>query len=188
MDQIKQKFYELQMVFERLSPREKVLVMVMVGAVLSFAAMMVGFGVNMSLTKLEDRLETKRDSYVRIASLETRYQQAKETLKKTKSEIDGNRGNLTQNIGTIAADNGVEIYQVTSTKGAVDKKAKIREESVKVELQRVELEPLLRFLETIEERNKLFFIRSVNMRRRYDNKAQIDVSFLVSTLVPLDED
>ncbi|RJO65669.1 MAG: hypothetical protein C4523_15645 [Myxococcales bacterium] len=188
MEKIVQKIEELRMLFERLSSREKVLVLITAAAVVVFLVFIAIAVVNSSLGSLKDRLETKRDAYEQVNSLKNRYVDSKKEMERFRAEIGDSKNTLTQDVGQLAQENGIDLSQIVQSKGAVDKKANIRAVSVKVELNRVELPPLLKFLESIEKKNKLFFLDSITLRRRYDNPAQLDASFNVSTLVPLNQD
>ncbi len=176
------------MLFDRLSGREKVLLIATGGALATFLVILVSIWINFALRGLEDRLETKRGNYQQILSLQQRYEDAKQNISSVQGEIQGNRNTLTKDIGELATENGIEISRIIQAKGAVDKKAKAREESVKVELRKVALPPLLNFLQGLEKRNALFFIRSLDMRRRFDDHSLVDASFKISTLVPLEEE
>lgn len=173
------------MLFDRLSGREKVLVLAMVGALLVFLGVMISIFVNIALDGLKDRVATKRDNHAQILSLKSRFDKAKVDIEKIKKEITENEDvKITQVIGTLAEENGISITQTSQAKGAIDKKSKIREISYKVELRKVELAPLMRMLEGVEAASRLLFVRNLSLRRRYNNKSEIDVTFYVSTIVP----
>ena len=175
------------MLFDRLSGREKVLVLTTIGAIIIVVAVLIGISVNLSLGNLEDRLETKRDNYERILSLKNRYVTARRSLESVKKEITQNKNTLMRDIGGLAQESAVEIDQISQSKGAVDRQSGVREESVKVQVKKLELGTLLAFLQAIEKRNKLFFIRSISMRPRFDDRSLVDASFNISTLVPLED-
>lgn len=184
---ISEKIDELRMVFERLSAREKVLVLTMFGGIVIFLAVVIGIFVNISLTKLEDRVEMNRDYYEHILTLQSRFETARRKLANFQRELKGRKDTLRRDIGQLAQETGVQILQINPAQGGIDKQAGIRETSVKVELRRVELVPLLQLLEGIDQMNSYSYIRSIDMKRRFDDKNLLDVTFIVSTLLPLED-
>ena len=188
MSRISDAVENVRTLFARLSGREKALVLAASAGLVTVVATFIIFGVNLSLAGLKDRLATKQESHERIVALKERFVSARGDIDRIRKEIRENKNTLTREIGSLAQENGVEISQVSQSKGAVDKKAGVREESLKVDLRKVGLPQLLRFMESIEQRNKLFFIRSIEMKRRFDDKSLIDATFNVSTLVPLEEE
>ena len=188
MNQLSQRIDELRMLFDRLAGREKVLVLATIGGFLAFIVVIIGIGVNISLAGLKDRLKTQKTNYEQIVALKERFSGAQADIERFKKQIKGRKDNLTGDFGNMAQEAGIEISQVTESKGAVDKKAKIREKSYKIELKRVELAPLLQLLERIEQKDEFYFVRSVRMKRRFDDKALLDVTFRLGTLLPLEEE
>ncbi len=169
------------MTFERLSSRERTLVAFGGLALLLFVTVMIMASVNSSLGNLEENIEILNDNYVMIDKLRSRYDEAKKQVENANSKIANNKTNLTASIGGLATEQAIEIAQINQAGGKTDKKTGILEESVKVEIRRVTLPSLIVFLETLEKRNDLFYVGDLSMRRRYDNKEQLDVSFKVTT-------
>jgi|GEM_PF-5751900 len=189
MNWFRQKFDMLQLVFERLSSREKVLILAGAGGFIVFVVMFASIFINSSLKSMEDRVQTRQDSYNRIQLFKAKYEVAKKNIEKLKRKIDRSSDNkISQIIGEEADKNGISISQMSESGGAIDKKSKTREVKYKVEIKRAELGPLLSMLKDIEKQSDLIFIKNINMRRRYNNKAEIDASFYVSTIVRLDDE
>lgn len=189
MNLLRQKLEALEMVFERLSSREKVLVMGATSGLIVFIVMFVSFFINSSLKSLEDRVETKRDSYQSIQRYKQKFEIAKLNIENLKKQIRRNNDNrISQIIGEQAEKNGVTITQMSESGGAIDKKSKTREVKYKVDVKKAELGPLLAMLRAIENQSDLVFIKTMNMKRRYNNKSEIDVTFYVSTIVSMDDE
>ncbi len=185
MEKLSQKLEELQMVFERLSGREKTLVLAMVGMAFVTLAFFGTYFINMSIDSLEDRVQTRKKSYEDILALKNRYDEAKKDIDKVKKAIERNMNTqVTQVIGNLAEENGIAVQRMTQARGEIDRQNMIREVSYRVELRKVELGPLMQMLEGIEKASDLLFVRNITMKRRYNNKSQIDMDFYVSTIVP----
>lgn len=176
---------KFRVMFARLSTRERVLVGATLGGALIFIVVLISVVVNLSLGGARDRLNTKRENYERIISLKERYKEAEAELTHTKDKIKNNRNTLMEDIGNMAQRNGIAINQITQSNGQVDKKAGVREESVKVELRKVELSPCLKFLADLENASPLSFLRGLQIRRSFTDPKQLDVTFSISTLVPI---
>lgn len=185
MERLIAQFEHLKALFDRLSARERKLVGLMFGCVVIFVIVLIVIGVNMSLNGVRDRLATKRDYHERILGMKERYKESMSESSQVKDKIKNNRNTLMEDIGNWAQRNGIVINQITQTAGQVDKKAGIREESVRVELRKVELSPALKFLTDLENASPLSFLRSVQLRRSFSDPTQLDVTFSISTLVPL---
>ncbi len=185
MEKLGQKFEELHMVFERLSGREKTLVLAMAGmAFVTLVFFGTGF-INNSIDSLEDRIQTRKKSCENILTLKSRYDGAKKEIDAIKKRIGENENTqITQILGNLAEDNGIAVHRMTEARGDIDRSNMIREKSYKVELRKVELGPLMQLIESIEKASDLHFVRNITMKRRHDNKSQIDTEFYVSTIVP----
>jgi len=190
MNKILSKIEELRGLIDRLSTREKMLLLLVSAGVVIFLVSAAGIGINISLAKMKDRLESKRELYERIVSLQERYSKAQEEIKRIQAEMEQNRDvQLASVISTVAEQVGIgSAITMTESKGAVDKKAGIKERTVKVEMRRVGLPELLQFMENVEQTNKTIFIRSLNLRPQYDNREELSVTCNISQFVPIGDE
>lgn len=188
MNAVRQKFDEMRMLFERLSGREKILVAAFVGGLLIIVVSLISLWIGMSLSKQKSVVETQRSSYERILGLKMRFEDAQKNLTKTRKGIDvRNATEANRVIGTLAEQYGLAVRQINQSQGSVDRKAGVREMSWKIDFSRTTLPALIQFLEGLEK-SGTYFVKNINMKRRFDNKNEVDVSLNVSTLVPLDSD
>ncbi len=168
--------------FERLSDRERKLVALAGIAILVFVTFLIVMAVNSSLNNLNESIRTLKENNVMVNTLRARYDEAKKSVESSQTLVADNKANLTAEVGSLATQLAIEITQINQAGGKTDKKTGILEESVKVEIRRVELPALINFLEQLEQKNALFYVDDLIMRRRYDNKQQLDVSFKITTV------
>ena len=182
LERISSIFANVGNTFERLSDRERKLVALTGIAVLVFITFLIIMAVNSSLNNLRENTATLKENNVMVNNLRTRYNEAKKSVESSQTLVADNKANLTAEVGSLASKLAIEITQINQAGGKTDKKTGILEEPVKVEIRRVELPALINFLEQLEQKNSLFYVDDMLMRRRYDNKQQLDVSFKVTTV------
>jgi hypothetical protein len=188
MKALTQKFDEARMVFDRLSGREKVLVAAVFSGIAVAAIMFISLAISVSLSSQKDLVATQRSNYEQILGLKARFEQARKNLSKTQEGIDArNVTEANKIIGNLAETYGLAVKQINQSKGGIDKKAGIREVSWKVDFSRATLGSVLHFMEGLEK-TSTYFVRNINMKRRYDNKSEIDVSLNISALVPMEDE
>ncbi len=177
---------EIQMFFERLSSRQK---MIMLGAVAGIFVLLIAVivsTIHSEIESYETKLAKKKQNFEQVVDLRDRYKsQQGQTSNKT-DDIKNNRVNLHSFVGGLLEKHGMDYKTLSMARGKTDREQNIREETAKVVLQKVELGKLLLLLREIDATNTLVFVKSLSMKRRYDNKEQIDATFYVATLKPME--
>ncbi len=177
---------EIQMFFERLSSRQK---MIMLGVVAGFFMLFIAgavWGIHAEIAAYETGLAKKKQNFTRIVELRDRYKSQEGQSSDKSEDIRRNRVNLHSFVGGLLEKHGMDYKTLSMARGKTDREQEIREETAKVVLQKVELGKLLLLLREIDATNTLVFVKSLSMKRRYDNKEQIDATFYVATLKPLE--
>lgn len=167
-----------------LSTRERALVGIAVAGVVVFVVTLVGLWFTGKLEESELRIEQKQSGMQKIELLAAEYFAAQEQSRQTESIIARNRINLFKYVDEAARRNGISLTEIKEASASARKGARkdtIREESVQVKINKADLNMLVRFLEDIESRDKLVVLKSMTLKRRYDNDKLLDAKLKIST-------
>ena len=178
---------EIQMFFERLSSRQK---MVMLGAVAGIFILLIAVSVGAVHSEIQSyktKLAKNKQNFEQIVDLRDRYKSQQGQTSNKSDDIKNNRVNLHSFVGGLLEKHGMDYKTLSMARGKTDREQNIREETAKVVLQKVELGKLLLLLREIDATNSLVFVKSLSMKRRYDNKEQLDATFYVATLKPMED-
>ncbi len=186
MNGLIERAQNLWLSMERLSGREKIMVLGVVGFVLAFAVSLVVFFVNRNLTVMDSRLETQTGNLNAILEMRSQFKSASVEVDKEQQQIKNNRLNITSAVGSVAGELGVEIKSLTESSVSRDPQRGIATHTVQVSLSRIEMPVLLDLMEKLEKKYELLYVRAFKIRRRYDNKAQVDATVQISTVKALE--
>ena len=165
--------------WERLSPRERTLVTAMGVTFVAMTTLVTGFLISDGLSSVEEKnaelrqalhdLETQREPYLKAkakaSQLETR-------LGRTPVQLQGF-------LEQVAKDTGVQIPESNEEQPVVGKQ--FTERSVNLNLKRVPLESLARFLRGIETGPNLVVVTALRVATRDDKHQELDADITVTT-------
>lgn len=178
MEQLKRLFSDAGEAFGRLSSREKLMVFGAAAAVLAFAVFVVSVRFSGALRQGESRIASKMRQLQEAQSLAAGYSQAEKERAALDRQLKSNNVKLFTLIEESAKRQGIEVGGLTD-KGS-RKEGKVVEASVEVTLTRIELLKLVRFLTTLEEKNKLVKVTKLQIRARQDQPV-LDAWLTVTT-------
>ncbi len=178
MEQLKRLFSDAGEAFGRLSSREKLMVFGAAAAVLAFAVFFVSVRFSGALRQGESRIASKMRQLQEAQSLAAGYSQAEKERAALDRQLKSNNVKLFTLIEESAKRQGIEVGGLTD-KGS-RKEGKVVEASVEVTLTRIELLKLVRFLTTLEEKNKLVKVTKLQIRARQDQPV-LDAWLTVTT-------
>lgn len=179
MEQLKRLFSDAGEAFGRLSSREKLMVFGAALAVAAFAVFFVSVRFSGALRQGESRIASKMRQLQEAQSLAAGYSQAEKESAALDRQLKSNNVKLFTLIEETAKRQGIEVGGLTD-RGSRPKEGKIIETSVDVTLTRIELLKLVRFLTTLEEKNKLVKVTKLQIRARQDQPV-LDAWLTVAT-------
>jgi hypothetical protein len=168
--------------FERLTDREKKLVLSFISFLL---VIVIGGGflwVNHSLDKKRAQMDTLRKQLDEINSLQDQYQQAKMKQEAEERRFKYNTVSLFSFIQSSATRFGLTLYDLNEHKEPVAESTLI-ETSVVVNLKQVSIDRLTAFLEALEEssENGVVKVTRIKVKSRFDAEDLLDVQMTVAT-------
>jgi general secretion pathway protein M len=163
----------------RLSPRERLMVTAAALAVVAFTVLAVSTGVSRAITARERRIESKTRMLSQIGKLTQGYRQAQAERAALEARLSGPPVQLMSFVSQTGAQGGVEVNDLRpGTPGGAEG---VVEESVEVNLARIDLPRLARLLEGLEAGPGVIKIRRLRVTTRNDDPALVDVTLLVAT-------
>jgi hypothetical protein len=177
------KFENILAAAQRLSRRERFMLGGVVIAFVFFVGFLVWLWVSSSLSSLERRIADKSKDLQKIIELRAEYDKAKQTQKSIESTIAkarsiqlmGTLEQLARQIGINTAD-----LEMNPRATASNPDSKVDEEKVEVNLKRITIDRLIEFLEKVEEKSKTIAVRTLHVRKNFQDPSQLDVGFTVS--------
>ena len=163
----------------RLSPRERIMVSSAAAAVVLFFLFLVTTGVSRSITAREKRIGSKTEMLSQIGKLTRGYRQAQAERQSMESRLKGPPVQLMSFVSQTGAQTGVEVNDLrpgtpTTTDG-------LTEESVEVNLARIDLPRLARLVDALERGPGVVKVRKLRVATRNDDPNLVDVTLQVST-------
>lgn len=166
-----------------MSPREQTFALVGAAVVLILVVVLPVVVASSKISRLEkDVAQGKRQFRDVMRAIESYNGRKAELSRLQQSLAGGYDSSLSTTIESLAERNEMKD-QIDSLKAKATAPSDLFEESaVDVRLRRVELKSLVDFLYAIEsDPEKMLRIKALNIKPRYDNKKQLNVSLTVST-------
>jgi len=163
----------------RLSPRERVMVSAAVAAVAAFVLFLVVTGVSRSIVARERRIEGKTEMLAQIGKLTRGYRQAQDERQSLDARLKGPPVQLMSFVSQTGAQSGVEVNDLRP--GTPVTADGLTEESVEVNLARVDLPRLARLVDALERGPGVVKVRKIRIATRNDDPNLVDVTLQVST-------
>jgi general secretion pathway protein M len=163
----------------RLSPRERVMVSAAVAAVAAFFLFLVITGVTRSISAREQRIQGKTDMLSQIGKLTRGYRQAQAERQSLDARLKGPPVQLMSFVSQTGAQSGVEVNDLRP--GTPSTADGLTEESVEVNLARIDLPRLARLIDALERGPGVVKVRKIRVATRNDDANLVDVTLQVST-------
>ena len=173
---------------ERLSKRERYMVIGVSITFVIFVSVLVGWWISSSLHSMESRVETKTKKLQILIDKRQEFEEAKRKLKSAERII--HQGRNIQLMGTVedfATRLGVVIEDMQPRTASVNTEANVREEKVEVNIKLITIDRLVDFLRQIEHKSKTIAIRKLHIKQSFQQPDQLEVGFTVSNFKLLDE-
>jgi type II secretory pathway component PulM len=178
---MKELWGRLQLAFDNLSSRERILLL-SVGALVILT--IVYFGGVQTILNLRDSTESRTigaEQQLRVMSrLRREYDDVEQRLTAVEKRItSGTRPNLRTTLATLAQSSLVKIESMEPQ--ATPSNKRYRETKVEVGLKEITLAQTVRYLHQIETAPEVLSVKSLRIRTRRDKPEYLDVTFTVST-------
>jgi hypothetical protein len=161
--------------WDRISPRERMLVVVAAIAVPVTIALWLGFAIHDGLTAMEQRNERTRKALDVVAELKSRGPIQKDPNEVTLPSEPIALETYLNNAATAAGF----ALKGTSPRPAVTKNGVVTT-SVTFQLEDLEIEKLKAFLQEVETKQKVVFVTHLDVKRDFRDKKKLDANVEVS--------
>jgi general secretion pathway protein M len=180
MERWKKLRADLEAWASRLSPRERVMVTAAAVAVALFVVFLVGMQLQAGVRAREVRIEDKTKVLGQIGTLASSYKRVQAERAALEARLKGPAVALMSHVSQTGAALGVEVTDLRPT-GAPAELDGVIEESVEVNLPRIDLPRLARLLQGLERSQALVKVRRLKLSTRSDDPRLVDATVVVAT-------
>lgn len=166
-----------------LSPRERILVTVAALCVAVFSLWLVVHRIGTGATAREARIEQKTKVLSQIGKLADGYRRRAAERQALESRLKGSPVQLMSHISQAGATLGIQVNDLRPTGAPVESEG-LREESVEVNLARIDLQKLSHLMQSLERGAGVVKVRRIRLSTRNDDPALVDATLVVSTFQP----
>jgi general secretion pathway protein M len=180
MERLKQLRADVEAWLGRLSPRERLLVGSAAAATVLFFASLVAAGMGASVRARESRITAKVRVMEQVGQLAGGYRRVQLERAALEAKLKGQPVQLMSHVSQIGSGLGVEVTDLRPT-GAPAELDGVMEESVEVNLVRIELGRLAKLIQGLERGPGLVKVRRLRISTRSDDPKLVDASVVVAT-------
>jgi general secretion pathway protein M len=167
--------------WQRLSQRERVLVTAAVVAVVAFVVFLVSTTVSRGMRARQVRIDEKSRVLSLVGKLAQGWRAAQSERADLERRLRGANVPLMTFVAQTGARLGVEVNDLRPSPAAGEAVAGVVEDTVEVNVAKLELPKLAALLDALEKGPGVVKIRRLQIRTRTDDPAAVDVSLLVAT-------
>lgn len=180
MDRLRKLRADVEAWLAKLSPRERVLVTAAALAVALFTLWLVSFQISRGMTAREARIEQKTKVLSQFGKLAATYRARQVERQALEARLKGQPVQLMSHIAQAGATLGIQVNDLRPTGAPADAEG-LREESVEVNLARIDLPRLARLLQSLERSAGVVKVRRIRLSTRSDDPALVDATLVVAT-------
>ncbi len=164
----------------KLSQRERLMVTAAALGVAVFSIWIVSSAIGGAITAREGRIEQKTKVLSQIGKLAEGYRRREADRKAFEARLRGSPVALMSHISQTGASLGIPVNDLRPSAAPAEAEG-LREESVEVNLARIELSRLAALLQSLERGAGVVKVRRIRVTTRSDDPALVDATLLVST-------
>jgi general secretion pathway protein M len=164
----------------KLSARERVLVAVAAAGVLVFTAWLVARSSGAAISGREARIDEKTRVLAQIGKLGEGFRRRQAERSALEARLRAQPVQLMSHIAQAGQALGIEVNDLRPT-GAPTDVGGLQEESVEVNLARIDLPRLARLLQSLERSSGVVKVRRIRLTTRSDDPALVDATLVVAT-------
>jgi general secretion pathway protein M len=180
MEQLRKLRADLEAWAAALSPRERVMVTLAGVAVLLFVVFMVSFRLQAGVRARELRIEEKTRALGQVGALAAGYKRVQADRAAQEARLKGPHPPLMSHVSQTGSALGIEVTDLRPV-GAPAELDGVTEESVEVNLPRIDLVRLARMLQGLERGQGLVKVRRLRLSTRTDDPKLVDATIVVAT-------
>jgi general secretion pathway protein M len=166
-----------------LAPRERVLVTAAVFAVMLFSLWLTVRQIGAGVTARESRIEQKTKVLSQVGKLAEGYRRRTAERQALESRLRGAPVQLISHISQTGATLGIQVNDLRPSGAPVEAEG-LREESVEVNLARIDMQKLGQLMQSLERGAGVVKVRRIRITTRSDDPALVDATLVVSTFQP----
>lgn len=163
-----------------LSARERVMVTAAALSVALFVVWLVAHEIGLGISAREARIEQKTKVLSQIGKLAEAYRRRQAERQTVEARLKGAPVQLMSHIAQAGATLGIEVNDLRPTGAPTDTDG-LREESVEVNLARIELQRLALLVQSLERGAGVVKVRRIRLTTRADDPALVDATLVVAT-------
>ncbi len=171
---------ELEAWVAKLAPRERVMVSAAAAAVVLFVIWLASHAIGAGIDAREARIEQKTKVLAQVGKLADAYRRREAERTGLESKLRGSPVALMSYISQTGATLGIQVNDLRPSAAPTEADG-LREESVEVNLARIELTRLAALLQSLERGAGVVKVRRIRVTTRNDDPALVDATVLVST-------
>lgn len=180
MENLKKLRADLEAWLGQLSPRERVMVTAAAAAVVLFAVWLVSRSIGAGIDAREAHIEQKTKVLSQIGKLAEGYRRREAARKDLEARLKGSPVALMSHIAQTGATLGIQVNDLRPSTAPSEAEG-LREESVEVNLARIELNRLAALIQNLERGSGVVRVRRLRVTTRSDDPALVDATLLVAT-------
>lgn len=180
MDTLKRLRAEAEAWLGKLSPRERVMVTAAAAAVVLFLVWMISRSIGAGIDAREAHIEQKTRVLSQIGKLAEGYRRREASRKELEVRLKGSPVALMSHISQAGASLGIQVNDLRPSTVPSDVDG-LREESVEVNLAKIELTRLAALLQNLERGAGVVRVRRLRVTTRSDDPALVDATLVVAT-------
>ena len=171
---------DLEAWLAQLSPRERVMVTLAAAAVALFVVFLVATGISRGASAREARIEEKTRVLSQVGKLAAGYRAAQGERQALEARLKARPVQILTHVAQTGASLGIEVNDLRPAGAPIEANGLV-EESVEVNLARMDLPRLARFLQALEGGAGVVKVRRIRLSTRQDDPKLVDVTLVVAT-------
>lgn len=181
MEALRKLRSDLEAWFEKLAPRERVMVSAAALAVACFFVFLVANRVGRAIDAREARIDRKTAVLAQVGKLAQGYRTQQAERQQLEARLKGPPIQLMSYVAQAGQRLGIEVNDLRpSPAGQTAPGDKVVEESVEVNLAKLDLPKLAALLQNLEQGQGIVKVRRLAMRTRNDDPNAVDVTLVVA--------
>jgi general secretion pathway protein M len=180
MERLRRLRADVQAWFGALSQRERLLVTAAALAVALFVVWLSAHQIGAGLSRREASIEQKTKVLSQVGKLAEVYRRRQAEKQAVEARLKGTPVQLMSHISQTGATLGIQVNDLRPT-GAPTEAEGLREESVEVNLARIELQRVALLVQSLERGAGVVKVRRIRITSRADDPMLVDATLVVST-------
>jgi general secretion pathway protein M len=188
MEPLRKLRADLEAWFSRLAPRERVMVSAAAGAVAAFVLFLVFTSVQHRIAAREASIDRKTQVIAQVGKLAQGYRQVQAERAQLEAKLKGPPLQLMSFVAQTGQRLGIEVNDLrpgtpgaTGAAGAAGATDKVVEDTVEVNLAKLDLSRLAALLQELERGPGVVKVRRLALRTRSDDPNAVDATIVIAT-------